>query len=209
MISKKLHTCLFFLLLVISTLSSKAQNFELINASLQLLNSANNSCSCDCIANLNTNVPFYEGKITLKDRTVLTGEISVNQQFQNTLITLFKSDDQYEAIANATIKDVSIFNSDTILTDVTKFVNINDDDRLYRLVYDNADETRVYDSSSKLTDTDLVGRIFIIKHNTLIDTWNFWSSGPKKDLINYLNDRDDTTYKRRDFESLTDLFAKL
>ena len=55
----------------------------------------------------------------------------------------------------------------------------------------------------------LVGRVFIKENNILTDTFNFWSSGEKKDIINYINERDETKYKRGDFKSLDELFSKL
>ncbi|WP_418636708.1 hypothetical protein [Winogradskyella sp.] len=209
MISKKLHSLLILFLLVISSPNLKAQNLELINTSLQLLNSVNSNCNCDCIHTLDINHPFFEGKITLKDSTVLVGKISVNQYYQNRLITIFNNNDQYEPIDNEIIKDVNLRHDENQITKETKFQNISEDNRLYRLVHQKDSSISVYDSSDNPQENSLVGKVYVKENNSITDTWNFWTSGPKKDLINYLNDRDGTNYKRRDFKALDDLFAML
>lgn len=209
MISKKLHSLLILFLLVISSPNLKAQNLELINTSLQLLNSVNSNCNCDCIHTLDINHPFFEGKITLKDSTVLVGKISVNQYYQNRLITIFNNNDQYEPIDNEIIKDVNLRHDENQITKETKFQNISEDNRLYRLVHQKDSNISVYDSSDIPQENSLVGKVYVKENNSITDTWNFWTSGPKKDLINYLNDRDGTNYKRRDFKALDDLFAML
>ncbi|WP_179319747.1 hypothetical protein [Winogradskyella helgolandensis] len=207
MILKKIYLLLALLLFTSFYFSLKAQNSDLINASLSLLNSVNNGC--DCCNTLNMNQPFYEGKIILKDNTVYTGKISVNQPFENKMITILNIDNNYTPIDNALIKEVHLEHTENKNLTETKFINLNSDERLYRLIYLNESLVTVYDSSNKLFDDLLVGRIIIKENNTLTDTWNFWSSGPKKDLINYINERDFTNFKQRDFESLNDLFAKL
>ncbi|WP_178985112.1 hypothetical protein [Winogradskyella helgolandensis] len=155
------------------------------------------------------NQPFYEGKIILKDSTVYIGKINVNQPFENKMITILNIDNNYTPIDNALIKEVHLEHTENKNLTETKFINLNSDERLYRLIYQNESLVTVYDSSNKLLDDLLVGRIIIKENNTLIDTWNFWSSGPKKDLINYINERDFTNFKQRNFKSLNDLFAKL
>ena len=209
MISKKIPTVLFLFSLVISSSHLKAQNLELMNASLQLLNSVNSSCNCDCTETLNINSPFFEGQLILKDETVYNGKISINQPYQNKLITILNLDNNYVPIDNDLIKDVIFRRTENENETETKFTNLNSDDRLYRLIFQNESLVRVYDSSNELLDNSLAGRIIIEENNIITDTWNFWSSSPKKDVINYLNNRDNTNYKRRDFESLNDLFAKL
>ncbi|MBU2927073.1 hypothetical protein [Winogradskyella psychrotolerans] len=155
------------------------------------------------------NQPFYEGKIILKDSTVYTGKIAVNQPFENKMITILNIDKNYAPIDNALIKEVHLEHTENKNLTETKFINLNSDERLYRLIYQNESLVTVYDSSNKLLDDLLVGRIIIKENNTLTDTWSFWSSGPKKDLINYINERDFTNFKRRNFKSLNDIFAKL
>jgi len=209
MISKKIPTVLCLFILVISSSHLKAQNLELMNASLQLLNSVNNSCNCDCSEMLNINSTYFEGQLILKDETVYNGKISINQPYQNKLITILNIDNTYLPIDNGLIKDVIFRRTENENETETKFTNLNSDDRLYRLIFQNESLVRVYDSSNALLDNSLVGRIIIEENNTVTDTWNFWSSGPKKDVINYLNNRDNANYKRRDFESLNDLFVKL
>ncbi len=207
MILKKIYLLLALLLFTSFYFSLKAQNSDLISASLTLLNSVNNDC--DCCHTLNMNQPFYEGKIILKDSTVYIGKINVNQPFENKMITILNIDNNYTPIDNALIKEVHLEHTENKNLTETKFINLNSDERLYRLIYQNESLVTVYDSSNKLLDDLLVGRIIIKENNTLIDTWNFWSSGPKKDLINYINERDFTNFKQRNFKSLNDLFAKL
>lgn len=194
-----------FLLSFMFTMHSQNKNLELINASLLLLNSVNSDCDCNnCLA---INQPFYKGKIILKDSTILIGEIRVNQPFDNKLVSIFYTNEEYSVIANKKIKEI-IFTAPDVSKE-TKFISIIDDDVLYRQIYKKDSSLSVYDSSSKPFHDKLVGKVYIEENSTLIDTWNFWSSSSKKDVINYLNERDATNYKNRDFKSLDQLFAKL
>ncbi|NRR92587.1 hypothetical protein HSX10_13520 [Winogradskyella undariae] len=209
MISKKIHSFLLIFLLIVYSHNIKAQNLELINASLQLLNSINNSSNCECSQTLNIDRPLYDGKIILKDSTILTGRISVNHHFDNKMITVLNENYAYKLIDNEMIKEVEIINHENEITVETKFINLNKDEKLYRLVYQKNSKISIYDSSDSPQNNSLVGKVFVKENNIITDTWNFWTSGPKKDLINYLNDREGTNYKIRDFKSLNDLFVKL
>lgn len=202
LLPKIVYTSVLFLL--ISSLHSQNKALGFINANALLLNSLNNDC--DCCNTLNINTPFFEGKIILKDSTILMGKISANQLYRNKLITILNVDDDYQAIDNKTIKEVVLISPEH---KETKFFNLNNDERLYRLVYQKHTILSVYDASNKLQDNSLIGRILVKENNILTDTWNFWSSGSKKDLINYRNDRDNTNFKRRDCKSLDEIFAAL
>jgi hypothetical protein len=192
------------LFLLISSLHSQNKTLDLVNDNALLLTSLNNGC--DCCNTLNINTPFFEGKIILKDSTILIGKISINQLYQNNLIAILNVDNDYRAIDNKTIKEVVLLSPEH---KETKFFNLNIDERLYRLVYQKHTIVSVYDASNKLQDNSLIGRLLVKENNMLTDTWNFWSSGPKNDLINYMNDRDNTNFKRRNFKSLDQIFAAL
>ncbi|WP_225035810.1 hypothetical protein [Winogradskyella sp. SM1960] len=191
--------------LISNSIYSQNKALELANALLI----SNLNSDCNCHNTINTNQPFFEGKVILKDSSVYKGNISINQPFENKMFTILKIDNTYNPLENDLIKEVHLTHTEEETPKETKYINLNSDERLYRLIYKNDDLVSAYDASNEPFDKSLIGRIFIKENKTLTDTWNFWSSGPKKDVINYINDRDDTNYKRRDFESLNDLFAKL
>jgi hypothetical protein len=206
--SLKLHPKYFFICLfsiVTCICYSQNKSLELIN-SLSLLSNNLDSDTCDYV---NLNKPSFDGQIVLKDSTILIGELILNQTYKNKLITILNTDNDPKLIDNNTIKEVILLNSNNSKEPTTKFFKINDDNKLYRLVYTNKNQLYVYDSSNKPFDNSLEGRVFIEENNILTDTWNFWSPGAKKDIINYLNKRDGTNYKRREFKSLDALFSKL
>lgn len=209
MILKKLHTVLFLFIFAIFSFNLKAQDLDLINTNILLINSLDNSCDCDCSNTLDISKPFYNGNIILNDDTVLNGQVSINHLFNNNRITIYYNDNTYEPIDNDLIKEVNISHQKNEIISETTFFNLNNDGKLYRLVYQKDSEISVYDSSTNPEENSLIGRVYVKENDTIIDTWNFWSSGSKKDLINYLNDRDGTNYKRRDFKSLDDLFSML
>ena len=60
---------------------------------------------------------------------------------------------------------------------------------------------KIYDESSKPT-TNLVGEIFVKEELNLKSLYNFWSSGPKQDLINYINERDNKSFRKKDFKNI-------
>jgi hypothetical protein len=112
------------------------------------MNSINSSS--DCNSYLNINQTFYEGKVILKDSSTLKGKISVNQLFENKLITILNTDNEYQPINNQKIKEVVLFHEDG---KISKFLNLNKDERLYRLVFKKNNKVSLYDSSDEPNNT--------------------------------------------------------
>ena len=138
-------TLVFFLM---SNTYSQNKNSELLNTYTFLMNSINSSS--DCNSYLNINQTFYEGKVILKDSSTLKGKISVNQLFENKLITILNTDNEYQPINNQKIKEVVLFHEDG---KISKFLNLNKDERLYRLVFKKNNKVSLYDSSDEPNNT--------------------------------------------------------
>lgn len=203
----KLRIFLTVIITFLSFNSFSQDKLQLINNLLILSNNLNESC---CGSYFNTNQPFFDGVIILQDDTTLKGRLSLNQPFKNKYVSILEKDGVFQLIDNINIKEVTFFENENNETLETKFTIILDDEKLYRTVFDNGTNIVVYDSFSEpFNGKKLEGKVLVKDEDELTDTWNFWTSGPKKDIINYLNQRDGTTYKRRDFKTLEDLFAKL
>lgn len=151
--------------------------------------------------------PFFKGVIHLKSGDSLAGELSLNNFENKEYSTILQQKNKQVVISNQTIKEVILYADNT--SSKTKFYAIKEDQQLYREVYKKDKETIVYDSSNQPFEGKLISSVYVQQNGKLIDTFNFWTSGPKKDLVNYLNKRDGKKYKNRDFKSLDDLFAKL
>lgn len=150
--------------------------------------------------------PFYKGVIHKKDGSVLNGKISLNYNENTENSTIIKQNDDWEYILNADIDYVVLYNNEQ---SETLFYAIRDKDILYREIFKKDDKTVVYDSSNKPFEHTLIAPVFVKENEVLVNTFDFWTSGPKKDLVNYINERDGKKYKNRDFKSLEDLFEKL
>lgn len=151
---------------------------------------------------------FFDGKINLNNNDSLIGQISVNHKKNGEYSTIFRHNDSCTFVPNKTIKAVTLFEQDR--KSETKFRFINDSNKLYReIFYNEKKNISVYDTSDKPFNDKLIAEVFVKENDTIINTFDFWTSGPKKDLINYLRKRDGIKYKRRDFDSLQDLFETL
>ncbi|WP_418509349.1 hypothetical protein [Corallibacter sp.] len=152
-------------------------------------------------------IAFFKGEIHLKNGDVLTGDISLNNLCEHGYSAILSQNNNQRIISNKDIKNAVLYTDDNHAK--TVFTVINDDDILYREVFNNHDNVVVYDSSVYPYENKLAETVFVKENNTLTNTFDFWTSGPKKDLINYINNRDGVNYKRRDFKSLDAVFAKL
>ncbi len=188
----------YLLVCILATFNSQAQTAN---------DQATNYLNLQLVGVFNNDTPeFYNGIITLLDGTVLTGDISLNHVNNKTYNTIIVQDNDWVYIPNKTIKDV-VLNSDQ--DDKTKFTVIKEDAILYREVYKKNEDVSVYDSSIRPFENRLTDKVYVKENNTVTNTFDFWTSGPKKDLVNYINNRDGSTYRNRDFKSLDELFAKL
>jgi hypothetical protein len=158
----------------------------------------------------NDDVYFYEGKINLKDNNSIDGSISINNKRYGKYLTIVRTKDSCIFIPNTKINSVILYENNKNTTVETKFEALNNDNKLYRQVFHNDKKNiTIYDSSKKPYRNRLGYGVYVKENGLTTYTYNFWSSGPKKDLINYLNKRDKTKYKRRDFKSIDDLFQKI
>jgi len=185
---------LLFLCLFSFSLVAQEEQIDLIN--LQLQNS--------------NETYFYDGTINLKDNSTIEGRISLNNKRYGEYFTIVKTKDSCIFVPNTNVNSVVLYETNKNTTVETKFEALNDDDKLYRQIFHNDKKNvTIYDSSKKPYRNQLGYGVFVKENELLTYTHNFWSSGPKKDLINYLNKRDKTKYRRRDFKSLDALFEKI
>jgi len=145
---------------------------------------------------------YFPGKIVLKSNDTLKGSISLNYMTKDDFVALF--DDG--------IKEIKIPNEDimkVVLEDknksITEFESIDNSKLLYRILY--LGKAKIYDSSSKPQNGSLVSGVFIVENNKAHDLFDFWSSGPKQDLISYINKRDKMNFKKKDFKNVDEIFA--
>lgn len=150
--------------------------------------------------------PFYKGEIQLKNGNSLTGKVSLNYAENKEYETVIRQQDSLKFIPNKEIEDVVLYSEEG---SKTNFSALDQKGLLYRKVYQNKNELTVYDSANRPYNNKLIATIFVKENDFIVNTFDFWTSGPKKDLVNYLNKRDGTNYKNRDFKTLEDLFEKL
>tara|TARA_R110000751_G_scaffold2470_4_gene13397 strand:+ start:225215 stop:225832 length:618 start_codon:yes stop_codon:yes gene_type:complete len=150
---------------------------------------------------------FYKGEMTLNDGSILIGYFSLNNSSTDNYVVLHDDGETYHYYCKDEINDVMLYNPNSDNNTIFEF--IKDDGKLYRKVYDNNKDVIVYDTANYPFDNTLVDQVIIDVDNQLIETWNFWTSGPKHDLIKYLRNRDNIRYKRSQFKSLDDIFEKL
>lgn len=194
---KYLFKYLVLLLTIVFSINLNAQNKDdLVNLNTILTNEINN----------NSYNSFFEGTITLKDGDILTGKISLNNIKNQEYSAIYSQNGDWQYIPNHKIKKASLYSKNN---PETKFYTIKDDDVMYREVYKKNEEIIVFDSSNKPFENRLISTVFIKDKDTLINTFDFWTSSSKKDLINYINNRDGVSYRNRDFKSLEELFEKL
>ena len=197
MISKIIQKSCIALFLISTVTIANAQDVDLALVNLQI-----------ALDNQN-NVDFYDGQVQLKNNETYQGRISLNHFNGDQYAVLLRTNDGCTHISNEEINSVTLFGNDRYKTTETQFVSLEGHDKLFRILYKKDDGIAVYDSIEKPFDNSIMNDVYILEDNELVSIFNFWSSGPKKDIINYLNERDNSNYKRRDFKSLDDLFAKL
>lgn len=147
-------------------------------------------------------ISFHKGEIIMNDMTVIKGLVNINYRQKKKLVTVVKSEDKISYIPNSEILLVTISskNNDNLLENSFEKIEVNG--KLYRIVGNG--KRKIYDESSKPT-TNLVGEIFVKEESNLESLYNFWSSGPKQDLINYINKRDNKDFRKKDFNNIDEL----
>lgn len=148
---------------------------------------------------------FYDGIIHLKDGNSVHGEVALNEEENRENFTILKNSNKWEYINNTEIDHVILFDEKDAKT---TFYLQPERNVLLRKIYRQNGKT-LFDSANFPFDNRLIAPVYVEENDSLINTFNFWTSGPKKDLVNYINDRDGKKYKNRDFKTLDDLFKKL
>lgn len=194
MIRRNFKYFIFLLFLIFSVNLNAQKNDDIVN----FLTVYNNY-----LYNNDNYNPFFEGVINFKNGKSVKGKISLNYFENDKYSAILKQDDNWKIIPNSEIENVVLHDNDN---SETKFSAINDDGILYRQVYKKNNENFIYDSSNKPLENSLIAPVWIKKKDSLINTFDFWTWGPKKDLINYLSERDGKKYKSRDFKSLKELY---
>lgn len=146
---------------------------------------------------------YYQGKIILKSQDTLVGLVSLNYRIKEDFATLFNDGMQEIKIPNQNIEKIILVKDNA----VTEFESIENSKLLYRIVYSG--KSKIYDSSSKPLNGSLVSGVFVKENDQVHNLFDFWSSGPKQDLITYINKRDNENFKKRDFKSTNEIFAYL
>ena len=161
------------------------------------------------IQNLSEDISFFEGKLILENNEVLTGNISINHNNKEDYETILQTDKGYAYISNEDIASIMLFGSESDELYESEFVKFENNNKFYRELYKKDDANAIYDLLEQPFDNKTMNDVYVLEDNELISINNFWSSGPKKDVINYINKRDGTNYKRKDFETLNELLSKL
>ncbi|RZK08837.1 MAG: hypothetical protein EOO46_13920 [Flavobacterium sp.] len=147
---------------------------------------------------------YYPGKIILKSNDTLVGKISLNYRIKENFSALFNDGAKEVKIPNESIGKIILSNRNN---EWTEFESLDNSKQLYRILYSG--KVKIYDSSSKPQGGNLVSGVFIKENDKVYSLFNFWSSGPKQDLIDYINKRDGENFKRRDFKNSDEIFAYL
>jgi hypothetical protein len=149
---------------------------------------------------------FYPGEMILADGWLVTGEIAINIRDGNDLINIILTEDEEIVLEPDEIDIIKLYDERNGYTQFEKLPGR----RLFsRLVFEKNESFKVYDSGYRPFTDNLRGRVFIETENEVKDLWSFWTGSSEKDLINYINDRDNQNYRRRDFETVQNIFDKL
>lgn len=158
---------------------------------------------------INDEIYFYDGLINLKNNEILEGSISLNHIKDGKYSVILRTKDSCTYISNEDIEDVVLLEKNKHNVSQTRFVLLENHQKLLRELYFKDSENAIYDAMEKPFDGSVMNDVYVKENGSLIRLFDFWTSGPKKALINYINKRDNKKYKRRDFKSLEQLFATL
>jgi hypothetical protein len=164
----------------------------------------------DLFFNNSNQTYFHDGTVTLNNTTTINGRFSLNYYKDDTYSVIHIEDGERHYISTDSITSVTLFRKEkNDIIDKTLFVKAKDDSKLYRMISDETYPVKLFDSATKPFSGLLIGDVFVQENDSITHTYNFWSSGPKQDVINYINKRDNTNYKRRDFKTINDLVVQL
>ena len=198
MISKFLQKSAFVISCLLVSFSVKAQSDDVFLLNQILVQTE-----------INDKNYFYFGNINLTNNEVLTGNISLNNYRNGQYTAILKTEDSCQYIPNTEIETVELFNNDDNFNQSTRFITLQNKQKLYRELHVKDSKNAIYDSMEKPFDGKVMSGIYVLENNSLHSIYNFWHSGPKADLLNYFEDRDHKKYKRRDYKNLERLFAQL
>ncbi|QRM90002.1 hypothetical protein FG167_12435 [Lacinutrix sp. WUR7] len=179
---------------------SNAESIEALSLVL-LFNNLNNDL------NNRRNKP-YLGEMTLKNGDFIEGYLSLNNPVGDNYVVIYYTENDSKIYPVDTIDEVKLYKTDNTNAD-TVFKTIENEKALLREVYNNNGDVAVYDTAISPFNNKLSGSVYVKENDALINTWFFWTSGPKHDLLRYIRNKDGVRYKRKDFESLDDLLQKV
>jgi hypothetical protein len=145
---------------------------------------------------------YYKGKIMLKSNDTVIGAISLNYRVNDNFVALLDDGSQEIKIPNEDIIKIVLEDKDNSLTE---FESIENSKLFYRILHSG--NVKIYDSSSKPRNGSLVSGVFVVENNKTHNLFDFWSSGPKQDLITYINKKNNQNFKKRDFKNVDEIFA--
>lgn len=180
--------------------NSNAETLEALNLIL-LFNHLSNDF------NNRTNKP-YLGEMRLKNGDLIEGYLSLNNPVGDNYVVINFTENDSKIYPVDTIDEVKLYKTDNTTAD-TVFKTIQNEKALLREVYNNNNDVAIYDTAISPFNNELSGSVYIKENDDLINTWFFWTSGPKHDLLRYIRNKDGIRYKRKDFKSLDDLFQKV
>jgi len=150
----------------------------------------------------------YLGEMTLKNGDVIEGYFSLNNPIGENYVVIHFMENNSKIYPVDTIEEVLLYKTDETNFD-TVFKSVKQKKALLREVYNKNNEVAIYDTAIRPFNNKLSGEVYIKEKEELKATWFFWTSGPKHDLLRHIRNKDGIRYKRKDFESLEDLFKKV
>lgn len=148
---------------------------------------------------------FYEGKLLLTNSDTLSGLVSLNFSKDRKYFTQVKDGGNLHVISNGEISKVILYATYKGQKAATNFEKLSDDGKFYRIL--GVGEVTVYDCSIRPFTGNIVSEVFVKEHNSVRSLFNFWSSGAKQDLVDYINEKENKKFKKRDFKSAEELIA--
>lgn len=142
-----------------------------------------------------------EGFVVLNSSDTLKGEIQLGKRQKSKDGLSIKTNGGKQFIAYSELSLVRLFAADSKMTsrNYTDFMRINSKARIWRKVGEGNIE--VFDDLP-LTDErpGKYGSEIVVKENGCYkNLWNFWSGSTKADVVNYINDKYQQNFRKRDF----------
>ncbi|WP_284653204.1 hypothetical protein [Flavobacterium terrisoli] len=107
---------------------------------------------------------------------------------------------------------IRIFQSDKIIMkgDVTDFYTIGTKKKLYRLIRTGS-KSEVFDNSLYVDENKgyLSEEVFVKTRDEFINTYSFWGSSTKRNLIKFLNKKMNSNFKPQNFKNAISVIEKI